>query len=192
MNHNHYDQAAWLRYAAGDVTERERQAYEDHLYECEACMSIYIGLLDDESFGDVVLAGTPLTEQPVPVLDSAVTDRIMAAIYAREGAEKQVSAVTVPAEADERLARAPAAHKEAVRRTRVPLFRRPVFHYAVAAVITLILMSAGVFRNVSLHVGQTEMRAAEERKPISEQLMEKTVSMLEAFENKQRGGNRRE
>ncbi len=70
------------------------------------------------------------------------------------------------------------------------LYQRTLFHYAVAAVITLTLMSAGFFQSITGVV--TSVEAASLSKPeksVSNSLMEKTLALFEVFDIKQKEVN---
>ncbi|WP_409343698.1 anti-sigma factor family protein [Paenibacillus sp. MBLB4367] len=183
---NHYGKEEWRLYAEGRIGDREREAYEEHLYVCEMCMSIYAGLLDEQADSE--------GGQQMPFMEAAqgaaFTERVMAAIRELEGA--------AASDSEEAGGNPDAGGMKAKREgqgtaaSRIPLFRRPLFHYAVAAVITLILMSTGMFHTISSRIGHMESPTNEAREPFSERLMEKTVSVLDAMQAKQRGGEKHE
>jgi hypothetical protein len=64
----------------------------------------------------------------------------------------------------------------------------PAFHYAVAAVITLLLMSTGMFQQLVDQVQRMDAAAVservEEQSSISQQLMEKTLQALNTIQRK--------
>jgi predicted anti-sigma-YlaC factor YlaD len=77
------------------------------------------------------------------------------------------------------------------KRKPVPFIRRALFQYGVAAIITLLLMSAGVFQGLSISISQIETRTSENQKEsFSEKLMEKTVAILDMVESQPQGGGK--
>jgi anti-sigma factor RsiW len=189
MSANHYSKEEWQMYAEGRIDDRDRDAFEKHLYECDICMNQYVELLEglNDSGKSQEVSSSDAWERDMPGKD--FTDRVMAALKELGG-----TALPVPEESGAGVAAdggvdAKGRGKAVV--SQVPLFRRPLFHYAVAAVITLILMSTGMFHNISSRVEHLETQSGEQREPISERLMEKTVSMLEAMQA-QRGGEKHE
>lgn len=77
--------------------------------------------------------------------------------------------------------------KEGAKKT---LYQRTLFHYAVAAVITLTLMTTGFFQSITGVV--TTVEAASISKPeqsVSNSLMEKTLALFEVFDIKQKEVN---
>lgn len=42
----HYDYSEWLFYKIGSLPEYKRIEMEDHLFQCESCMNIFISLID--------------------------------------------------------------------------------------------------------------------------------------------------
>jgi predicted anti-sigma-YlaC factor YlaD len=105
---------------------------------------------------------------------SAVTDLIMAAI-----AEK------------ERIAAKPS--KKGKPKKSIPWSRRPLFQYAVAAIITLVLMSAGVFQGLSMRINHIESFTTQpKQESFSQKLMEKTVSMIDVVQSQPKGGKSNE
>jgi anti-sigma factor RsiW len=78
--------------------------------------------------------------------------------------------------------------------------RHPVFHYTVAAAITLLLMSSGAFSSLTdrlgvlnIHTEAIESRQAqdEEHSSVSYKIMEKTIVMLDAIQPKREKGGAR-
>jgi hypothetical protein len=75
------------------------------------------------------------------------------------------------------------------KKKQVPLIRRPLFQYGVAAAITLVLMSAGAFQGLSMQISHIESTTNKgEQESYSQKLMEKTVSMLDAIQTQPKGG----
>lgn len=44
----HYDELEWLFYKERVISEEKYNEMEDHLYECDECMNIFLSLIDNE------------------------------------------------------------------------------------------------------------------------------------------------
>jgi len=70
------------------------------------------------------------------------------------------------------------------------LYRRTLFHYAVAAVITLTLMTSGFFQSITGVVTTVEAASiSKTEQSVSNSLMEKTLALFEVFDIKQKEVN---
>lgn len=56
------------------------------------------------------------------------------------------------------------------------------FHYVIAAAMTLVLMGTGVFGELAQLAGSIEQKAEEPSASFTDELMNKTLSLLEIFE----------
>ncbi|MFD2614190.1 hypothetical protein [Paenibacillus gansuensis] len=122
MTERHYEAAAWLNYIQESLPLNEAETMETHLYTCDACMSIYLDVMEGEADG--VSGGESAVEAELP---DHFTDRVMASLPE------------------------PAAVLNAGNVSRKPgsVPRRSTWlHYTVAAAITLLLMSSGVFQQL--------------------------------------------
>ncbi|KEQ25193.1 anti-sigma factor family protein [Paenibacillus tyrfis] len=161
----------WMQYVNDELPPEERERCEAHLDDCDACLELYmecIGQLADR----------------LPALPD--TDAFAAAVMQR-WTEKQALAPG---------AENHPANQSAERKQRIPWTQSPFFHYAVAAAITLLLMSTGVFRSLMGHPepGRMSYSASDRTEayvPFSEILLEKTIGLLDSIQPKhERGGTR--
>ena len=73
------------------------------------------------------------------------------------------------------------------------LYQHPVFHYAIAASITFILMTSGFFQNITGIVSTVEAASiTESEDAVSSSLMNKVLSLIEIIEPKQKEGEKHE
>ncbi len=71
--------------------------------------------------------------------------------------------------------------------------QHPLFHYGVAAAVTVVLMSSGFFQNLTGVVTTVEAATIQtHEEPVSNSLMNKILSLLEIFEEKQKEGDSHE
>lgn len=154
MNHIQYEE--WLYYVKDELDEQTRERYEDHLYVCDACMSLYIAAIE-------------AAEQQVPVLQTELnlTDNIM------EKVTEQKKEETI------------------VKTGRVSFFQKTIVHYAIAAAITLLLTSQGVFSQLLTVVSDFEEVNKEETSIIS-QMMDQSFSIIDKFEKEMKEGESNE
>ncbi|QGQ93447.1 hypothetical protein EHS13_00140 [Paenibacillus psychroresistens] len=164
----HYSSQECLAYIERKLSAENEREYEDHLYECDVCLELYTACL-------VPLEHDSTTTYPIPSdPNEAFTEQIMARI----NSEKQRIMPSTPL-------RKPA------------LYRKPVFQYALAAAITLILMTTGVFHGITGGAGQTPQTSRQTvEASFTEQLMDKTVAMLDSIQLKanliEKGGEKHE
>lgn len=44
----HFSMEDWRKYVKNELTEAERELYEDHLYICDECLEVYLEAMDEE------------------------------------------------------------------------------------------------------------------------------------------------
>ncbi|MBG9585877.1 MAG: hypothetical protein ACQEXE_23895 [Bacillota bacterium] len=44
----HFSLEEWRKYAKNELSEPERELYEDHLYICDQCLEVYLEAMDEE------------------------------------------------------------------------------------------------------------------------------------------------
>jgi anti-sigma factor RsiW len=173
----HYTLEQWKHYVEQDLTDGDRDVYEAHLSTCELCLELYMQALERAA-----------DSYPVLIDQAALADKVMETIAARTNAESTVSQFLQPE----------SEHKQKPSET-ASWLRHPIFHYTVAAAVTLVLMSSGVFQSIADPVGQAKPPSTEtaqvetliEQPSVSKMIMEKTIVMLNSIQSKQeRGGIR--
>jgi hypothetical protein len=153
----------WFAYIGQQLDAHVTKEYEKHLYTCDACLQLYLEAID---------ASPQLT---VINPTHAITEHIIAEIQ--------------PAKVESQARRSAALVVITPKKKQLPLTRRPLFQYGVAAVITLVLMSAGAFQGLSLTISHIESTThKDQQESYSQRLMEKTVSMLDTIQTQPKGG----
>ncbi|MFM1654560.1 hypothetical protein ACI7RC_21040 [Brevibacillus sp. B_LB10_24] len=151
----HYTRAEWTSYLHDVLSESEREQYDQHLYSCEECLALYMECLEDGK-----------TSLPLLTDEQQFADAVMVEL-SRHG---------MPAVRPQIVSREP-------KRSQVkPWYQQTIFHYGVAAAITLILMSAGVFQQVfavSTHL--TASTQGEQQSSFSDRLMQKAVTVIDTI-----------
>ena len=72
-------------------------------------------------------------------------------------------------------------------------YQHPIFHYAIAASITFILMTSGFFQNITGIVSTVEAASiTEQEEAVSSSLMNKVLSLIEIIEPNQKDGEEHE
>lgn len=70
-----------------------------------------------------------------------------------------------------------------------PFYQKTIFHYTIAAAMTILFMTSGVFQSIASVVDEVQSPAIVERTPsITEELMNKTFAWIDSFEMKEREG----
>jgi anti-sigma factor RsiW len=151
----HYSKQVWMDYARGQLMEEDRSGIEAHLYDCDACLQLYMECMSQE----VELLSD---ENNLGQAAEEWTDQIMETILI----QKKKSRI----------------HP---RHAKTPLYQRSWLQFTVAAAITLILMAAGLFQGVMSPSNkiQAEPRQAHESS-YTDQLMDKTVMLLDTIQPK--------
>lgn len=162
MGMNHRREETWLQYVKDELTNEERANCEAHLDSCDACFELYMQCL--EQAGDFL----PQLED-----QEAFSTRVMMRLEQEMPHTRLVERVP----------------EQTKRKLRIPWIQHPFFHYAVAAAITLILMSTGVFQTLTQQISRLDTAAEKKTAEtpilhvsVSEQLMNKTIGMLDSIQ----------
>lgn len=77
--------------------------------------------------------------------------------------------------------------------TKQPVYKRTIFHYSVAALLTLCFMGSGLFHTMSSYMSTVEAEVIDKpRVSITENLMNKTIKFINEMEPIQKEGMRHE
>ena len=136
----HYTFEQWLSYIKGD--EIDRQPMDDHLYDCNDCMETY--LLATEQLAKIL--------PPMQMDVQEFTKKIYSDIQAVSNQVEQTRAHT---------------HSKFIEKHKSNhWYTNVIFHYTIAASITIILMSSGLFQQMFNQVSDIS-RDAEVRQNIT-------------------------
>jgi anti-sigma factor RsiW len=163
----HYNVEEWFVYVKGHLSTDDQQMYEAHLYECETCLQLYMECVEKASTLEPELgseADTATDATKPSYLEEAWIEQIIQRIDIQK---KELR-----------------THLNPARKT--ALYQKPVFQYALAAAITIILMTTGIFQGIT---GGIEKQPSNQTKQTmgtsyTDQLMDKTVAMLDAIQLK--------
>jgi anti-sigma factor RsiW len=182
---NHTTQQEWEEYVSGTLSPSRYEELEQHLYHCEDCLQHYILAIDS----------IEPTNDTLPELSAAATadfaNRIMSAIQEASIADLRSNEATLEASIIKQVSTAK------LHRIRIPLIRRPLFQYTVAAVATLLLLLTGVFQSIGTIAAKdnsfqpiTQLEQKDES--FSQRLLERTTIMLNNIHSIRTGGTPRE
>ncbi|TBL72931.1 hypothetical protein [Paenibacillus thalictri] len=169
----HYSMEQWIEYVQGIGSAAERDLMESHLYGCDECLSLYMNCLDEHP---LPMDTEQTQEREYKHLDQQVMQTI-----------RSLPTFEIPSGVSE----ASKLSTPGPRRRR--LIHHPAFHYAIAAAITLLLMSTGIFEQFVAETGRIDAAAgsiAIQERSVSDKLMEKTLQVLDTLHNKEKGGTR--
>lgn len=103
-------------------------------------------------------------ELPGIVNESGFTDLIMAQI-----AESQPPVLYIPAD------------KKPIR----PFYQSAIFHYSIAAAMTILLMSTGVFQSITQYTVTVQKQSFQEKKTsVTEGIVDKTFAWMDSLDEK--------
>lgn len=141
MKHPHKQD--WNDYIAQRLSPAENEQYEQHLYSCDRCLSVYMSCIEQHA-------------ARMPFLSDGATFT--------EGVMRVISNKKQPSE-------------------RQPFYRRTLFHYSAAAVITLMLMTSGMFQSIVTVASDVESLAVSKQKTsLSSQLMHRAGNVLNTLD----------
>ena len=155
----HYSYERWQQYVKDELSERQREELDDHLYTCDQCLEVY-------------LEAVTANETSLPALpnDNEFTTRIMEMVPVTN---KNINMV----EMDSLV---PDTNYDR------PLYQRAGFHYLLAAAATLLLMFSGAFQSLASYAGSLEKPIMEEKKPsVTEGVINKTFAWMDSLEKKE-------
>ena len=163
MMHIPYER--WRLYVEDQLDEDKREKFEDHMYECAQCMALYMKAVEEQ-------------EESFPVMfdDVKITDRIMDEISKLSNSQRSAF-LSVDGVSGHRKGNSPTS-----------IYQKPIFHYVVAAAMTIILMSTGVFHSISSYVAGYEQTSQPAKPSFTKGLMDKTVSLVDKVEKETKEG----
>lgn len=178
---NHYSYEQWKDYVKNDVDESVRKMYEDHLYSCDQCLGTYLDAVAD------CAADLPVIEN-----EDHFTDLVMAHIKAssKEVVDTEdLSQMVHLTDGTETAALKEKRHKTGADKKKTPFYQRTVFHYTVAAAMTFILMSSGVFQTITdVAVSVSDPEREEEIPSVTEGFLDKTFAWVDSLSFKNEEG----
>jgi len=141
---NHQSKDHWLDYVNDELPETTRIEYEEHLYDCETCMDVYLQVIEEAS------------HLPEDVKDEkSFTDEVMS----------QIEKEPLHFQADEKD------------KTKHTFYKQTLFHYVIAASLTVVLMSSGVFQSLTNYVDDVQKTTISDESPsITEQIMNRAFA----------------
>lgn len=179
---NHYSYEQWKDYVKNDVDQSVRKMYEEHLYNCDQCLEAYLDAVADCS------ADLPALEN-----EASFTDLVMSQIEEsnKDAVETEdLSQVAHLAEVTKMAPLKEERHKTSVNKKKAPFYQRTAFHYMVAAAMTFILMSSGVFKTITdVAVSVSDPKIKEEIPSVTEGFLDKTFAWVDSLSFKNEEGN---
>lgn len=154
----HYTIAQWTEYIGGQLTEEAQNECETHLYGCDECLQVYM---------DCVAQLEPQPAEDLLETEAGQPEDIwIEQIMVRIEKQKQPPLPFSPPR-------------------KAALYRKPVFQYALAAVITIILMATGILQGVTGGINQQQPTTKQTLDAsYTDKLMDKTVAMLDNIQLK--------
>lgn len=159
---SHFSKEEWTLYINDQLDQAMRESCEDHLYVCEECLGLYLECLERSA------TALPAIEYEERFIEQTL-------IAAREA--KNLTSI----EHTTKNIRKKSQEVHQARRD------RSIFHYTVAAVVTIMLMSTGIFQEIVQAKLATTAEQVE-RQPFSEKLMQQAVRVLDAITPSAKGG----
>lgn len=167
MNHKTYEN--WLQYVNDELEEVLREEYENHLYSCDHCLELYLQAVEANEF-----------QMPNVSETSTFTDEIMLKLNKPEShQEKEIAS----SEIENKRVRPSKKHKNKR--------KEMMIHYTLAAAMTLILMSTGVFSQLMNLVGEFEDSDGKPRESFIYSFLNNASSITEQLEDNLKEGDKK-
>ncbi|KAB2331171.1 hypothetical protein F7731_19035 [Cytobacillus depressus] len=122
---------------------------------------------------DIYIQAVDEVEGALPVIEneSAFTDLIMAQIARNEP----------PARTE----------RKGVKKANKPFYQSAIFHYSIAAAMTILLMSTGVFQSITHYTESVQMPSFQEKRTsVTEGIVDKTFAWIDSLEKKSKEANK--
>lgn len=152
----HVKDSRWNDYIWDQLTDSERTELEDHLYACDQCLAAYMKALEQAEW-------TVQMREP-----EQWTEQLMKQISTQAEPAKAIA----PLKENELIDNTQTAHaqhqqksKRAVKGKR-SIWQHSVFHYGVAAVITILMMSSGLFHSLAGTSFEVRAESMEPKAPV--------------------------
>lgn len=168
----HYSAQAWQRWIRNQVSEQEHRQMEHHLQHCGPCLETYISMLD--RFGE--------GWQPPPQWSETVVELALAEAqqsYSHSNPMHQNLGDRNPANRNSSR-RSPVKPYQENRKKPVAAWRHTLLHYVIAASVTLLLMTSGVFQQIMADpTEQWQSTQVNDELPLSSQWTERISDTIE-------------
>ncbi|GAF65519.1 hypothetical protein BTS2_2417 [Bacillus sp. TS-2] len=185
MNSNHYTKEEWTLYINGTVQQNQQLKMEEHLYTCNQCLQDYM-----ESLAQVNIE--PSTNESDEFVDS-VMQRIEPVAKAQKPLEQEDSIKVLDGRVSNKSGRDKDKETAQNKKSSIQKGRKKqtLLHYVIAASLTFILMSAGIFEEIAFGSNAEEkdmMNTIHEKEEISvsERLLDKITITIEEWTNLER------
>lgn len=184
MNHmmSHIAKEQMQAYVLDMLADEAREQLEAHLLYCDVCLHEYTEAIaaHEHQLPDLP-DDVPIAAQ---VIEAVRNDGVSNDVAGSDAAEPAaIEPVPMQSDATEPAAAEPAAAESTS--TSKSVFNRSFAHYAIAATVTLMLMSTGVFQSLT-GIASTVDAVNKEAPSLSEHIMERTLKWFD-FNDGQEG-----
>lgn len=148
----HYSYEEWKKYVENDLDTPEREAFEDHLYNCDQCLDYYLQAVAD-------------VENELPAIENATNFTNMIMTQIAESKELET--------------------KSAKDKRKTPFYQTAIFHYSIAAAMTVLLMTTGVFQSITKYTESVQHTSFHEKETsVTEGIVDRTFAWMDSLEKK--------
>ena len=161
MSIHHISLEKWLEYVKGNLNEQTRVLYEEHLYNCDQCLELYLTAIEME-------------EKHLPYIQNEdhFTNMIMEKVKIEHEDEEPI---------EQNVDHTALTSKQ-------KFYQSAIFHYVVAAAMTFLFMSTGVFSQVIHYVNALEEK---NERSIVEVIMNQSFSLLNTLDKDNKEGGKK-
>lgn len=196
----HMSVSQWLKYVQNELSEEEREVYENHLYSCDQCLDLYLQAVA-ESEADVptisnetMLVDTVMSEieKEIAVIEKQDDHQSSAYVpnspsFENTFATEQRARKTIQPQPNEKQRENVISFKQKQPNEKQPFYQRTSFHYLLATAMTLLLMVSGAFTSIVKLTDTVKEQGIQREQPsFTEGLLNKTFTLMDEIDEKLR------
>lgn len=157
----HYSEQEWMKYVKNELDKDVREEYENHLYSCDQCLESYFMAVEAEE-----------AELPMISNETDFTNSIMSQI------------------ADIKVEPLQKAQNPQLGKKKKSIYQSAFFHYSIAAAVTILLMTTGVFQSITQYAENVQNPTLQEEPSMTQGLVDKTFAWMDSLEMKNKEAGR--
>lgn len=204
----HISISQWQKYVTNELQEDEREVYENHLYSCDQCLTVYLqvveasetqlpSLQNEISFTDKIIEIIN-TNQVELLYDKNINEKrsekdlvlesLKVITFNKYGQQKVNESFKDSGDSGNSVKDKVKLKDDNVvtikQKQQKPFYESTIFHYVVAVAMTLTLMASGVFSTMTNLTHSIELNNRIETPSFTEDLLNKTIIIMDGIDEK--------
>ncbi|WP_413376134.1 hypothetical protein [Alkalihalobacillus sp. 1P02AB] len=192
MSHNRFTKEDWILYINGEVTRAMEETMEEHLYTCDECLDVYMVALEkiDVATSEPAIFVDAVMEKVEPLAKAQQHLQIKDITIEQSSKNYQRHELPKVANGDNQF-----IHRKSAKAK--PKKKQTLLHYVLAASLTFVLMTSGIFEEIAfgsdhlegIHDEASPRSDEEIPLPVSERVLDKITLVFDKMTNAERGGH---